>query len=120
MIIVKDSIVADNGEVFSLRLGDQHVIERIPMISRKCTCTDRVRKRNRWTVESLLVEKVLKIAHKVLACWQFSETNLGCNFPRGGGADQDFVASVLDQARCSRTYNDRWKCQFYCGKRLRG
>jgi hypothetical protein len=34
VIKVKEAIVADNRQIFSLRLRDQHAVERIAMLSR--------------------------------------------------------------------------------------
>jgi len=52
VVSVEDPVVADDGQILTLRLRDQHSIKRVPMLPRQTTCAQDMRERYWPTVET--------------------------------------------------------------------
>ena len=54
VILIEDAIVADDGNVFELSLGNQHPVERVPMLSRQPASPQSVLQRYRQWLNAQL------------------------------------------------------------------
>ncbi len=81
LVIVEDGIAANDGQVFGLRLSDQHPIEGIAMRSREETSAGGVGGGDRKRFERLLREHCVEMESKVCALGELSDTELGGDFP---------------------------------------
>ncbi len=98
MVVVEDPIVPDNGEIFSLSLGDQHSIERVAMFALKPPSPGRVRKRNGQSIEAQLHQIVVEFADEFRSSWKFAEPDFRRDLPGRGRADQYIVVEILNEA----------------------
>lgn len=80
-VIVEDRIAADDGQVFGLRLSDQHPIEGIAMGSREQAGAGGVGGGDRERFERLLREHCVEMESKVCALGELSDAELGGDFP---------------------------------------
>ena len=88
---VENSLVADQGQVLALRLGNQHPVKWIAMLAGKTTSPLRMLNRNRQRVKSKLLDDPAKVSNQSLSRWKLPKTVLRGDFPSGSGGDEHFV-----------------------------
>src|ERR1017187_597781 len=88
---VENSLVADQGKVLALRLGNQHPVKWIAMLARKTPSPLRMLNRNRQRVKSKLLDDPAKVSNQSLSRWKLPKTVLRGDFPSGSGGDEHFV-----------------------------
>ena len=77
MILIEDTIVADDGNIFRLRLGDQHSVEWIAVLSRESSSAQRMFDRDWQGIDSQLCEIKGKVTDEFLPRRQLAQTNFG-------------------------------------------
>ena len=97
LVIIKDGIAADDGQVFGLGLSDQHPIEGIAMRSREETGAGGVGGGDRKRFERFLREHCVEMESKFRALGELSDTELGGDFPGRCRTDQDRIGTSADE-----------------------
>jgi len=103
MVSIEYAIVANNGEVLGLRLGNQHPVEGVAMRSWKFTRPDGVLQGYWQSLESQLGEIMIEFADKGFAGWQLANAHFRCNLPGRSSTHQDFIVAIFNEAPRTRT-----------------
>src|SRR3954469_8589444 len=101
MIFIEDSIVAEDGNVFCLRLGDQHSVEWISVLPWEPSGAQRMFHADREGFDSQLFEIEGKVTDQFLPGWQLAQTNFGAYLQSRYSTDQDLITAIFDEAPCA-------------------
>jgi hypothetical protein len=102
VILIENPIVAEDGNIFRLRLSDQHSVEWISVLSRESSSAQRMFYRDWQGINSQLCEIKGKVTDEFLSARQLAQTNFGGYFPSRYSTDEDLITTVFDHATCPR------------------
>ena len=95
MILIENSIVAEDGNIFRLRLRDQHSVEWISVFPWEPPGAQRMFYRDWQGIDSQLCQIERKVTDEVPPGRQLAEANFGGYFPSRYSADEDLIGAIF-------------------------
>jgi hypothetical protein len=97
LVGVEDSVIADDGQVFCLRLSDEHAVEGIFVRAGQETGACGVSRRNGKRFERFLCKDGVEAKSQVHCIGKLPKAGLGGYFPCRSGADKNDIGARADE-----------------------
>lgn len=94
---IESLFIADQNQIFSLSLSNQHAVERIPVRSGQLSGAKGVFQANSERLKSKHLKTLRQFCGKECRSGELSDAHLRRDFPRRGSAHEDFRGKRLEQ-----------------------
>ncbi len=96
-VLIEDFVLSNNGHRFDMRLGDEHAVERVMMVSRQFSGVNSMIDRHSQGIKAFSFQGAAEIRQKILRNLQFSGTHFDRDFPR---RRRTYIQLVARQTYC--------------------